>query len=109
MINSNKPAQVEKLKKEARFNDFDARLLNAGKDNATMIIAIMDANNVYNNASARNCPINCFRSEPNTFLIPTSFALFADCAVAKFIKLTQASSMINNAIAEKLYTYLISA
>src|SRR5204862_1535714 len=63
---------------------------------------------LYNIASERNWFISCFFSEPNTLRMPTSFALFTDCAVDKFIKFTQASTMMKNAITEKIYTYLIS-
>jgi len=40
--------------------------------------------------------------EPKVFLIPTSFARFADLAVARFIKFIQAIKIINKAMAEKV-------
>ena len=43
-----------------------------------------------------------FLSEPNTFLIPTSFARLDERAVERFIKFTQAINKISKAIAEKI-------
>src|SRR5687768_18368289 len=42
--------------------------------------------------SMKNWYTNCFRIEPIVLRIPTSFALFSDRAVLRFIKLMQASS-----------------
>ncbi len=55
--------------------------------------------------SVRNCQIRVFLSVPNTFLMPTSLALFAERAVDRFMKLMQAINKINNATAEKIYTF----
>ena len=43
--------------------------------------------------SKKNCRISCLLPEPSVFLTPTSFALFSERAVERFMKLTQA---INN-------------
>src|SRR6186997_2424650 len=57
--------------------------------------------------SEKNCIINCFLSEPNVFLTPTSFALFSERAVERFMKFTQAINKIINAIIVKSLTYSI--
>ena len=54
--------------------------------------------------SVKNCAIRYLRGDPSTFLTPTSRARFDERAVDKFMKLTQAISNINMAIAEKMYT-----
>ena len=53
----------------------------------------------------RNCETRLRFSVPSTFLIPTSFARFAECAVVRFMKLMQAIININKATAENIYTY----
>ncbi len=55
--------------------------------------------------SDRNCTTSCFLIDPITFLIPTSRALRAACAVDKLVKFTQASNNIKKASAEKIYIY----
>ena len=50
--------------------------------------------------------MRCKRNEPATFLMPTSFARFAERAVERFMKFTQAINKINKAITEKMYTYV---
>src|SRR5215475_3733254 len=87
---------------------FPATALNGFRKNAANTIARSVATKLNRIASARNCFINCFFSEPKTLRMPTSLARFADCAVERFIKLTQASTIINKATAEKIYTYFIS-
>ena len=52
--------------------------------------AIRAARKVINIASTKNCIMMAICSEPSVFLIPTSLALLADLAVARFIKLIQA-------------------
>lgn len=42
--------------------------------------------------SFKNCLSICERLLPNTFLTPISFARFADCAVARLMIFTQATS-----------------
>ena len=58
--------------------------------------------------SIKNCQTNSFLEEPNDFLTPTSKALLDPRAVARFIKLIHAMTIINKAIAENIYTYEIS-
>src|SRR4030095_16674281 len=74
---------------------------------ATSITAIKLEIKLYKKASARNCLTNWPLVEPVTLRIPTSFALFADRAVERFIKFTQARMMINKAILPNIYMYLI--
>ena len=57
--------------------------------------------------SARNCLRSCFFPEPTTLRIPTSLALWADLAVARLIKLMQATIRMINAIAAKMVTVFI--
>jgi hypothetical protein len=44
--------------------------------------------------SKKNCLTSSTLLDPTTFLIPTSFARFADLAVERFMKLMQAMSKI---------------
>ena len=46
--------------------------------------------------------MRCERNEPATFLMPTSFARFAERAVERFMKFTQAINKIKTAITEKI-------
>ena len=69
--------------------------------------AIITEKKVSSNASPINCPINADRMAPTTFRIPTSFARFAERAVARFIKLIQAISKIKMATMVKRRTYSI--
>ena len=68
--------------------------------NAT--IAISKEKTTINVDSTKNCAMRFLFSVPSTFLMPTSFARFAECAVVRFIKLMQAMSKINKATAEKI-------
>ena len=49
-----------------------------------------------------NWLVMIFEEDPRVFRIPTSFARFADLAVARFMKLIQAIRMMNAAIAENI-------
>ena len=51
--------------------------------------------------SPRNCPINRLRIAPRVFRIPTSWALVAERAVERLMKLIAAMSKTNIAITEK--------
>ena len=51
--------------------------------------------------SPKNCLISWGLSAPTTFLRPTSLALLAERAVARFIKFKQASKSIKRPIPEK--------
>ena len=52
--------------------------------------------------SVKNCRIKSSVLEPKVFLIPTSFALFNDWAVERFIKLTLASIIRNSPINKRI-------
>src|SRR5882757_951527 len=81
--------------------------LNAGNNAIAAIKAITVAAKATKIDSIRNCAIRCFFNDPKTLRTPTSRALFADLAVERFMKLTQAINSINRAIAEKMYTYCV--
>ena len=66
------------------------------------MIAINKANRDIKADSVRNCPIRFFLSVPNTFRMPTSFALLADRAVVRLVKLMQAINKIRIATIEKI-------
>ena len=57
---------------------------------------------VTNNDSVKNCATRYLRADPSTLRTPTSFALFDDRAVKRFMKFTQAISRINMAIIENM-------
>src|SRR5215469_11245313 len=67
-----------------------------------------NANATVNIDSAKNCCINCLRSEPTVLRIPTSFARFSLRAVLKFMKLMQASNNTNTPIMPNIHTYWIA-
>ena len=55
--------------------------------------------------SVRNCLIKPDLLLPNVLRTPTSFALFRDRAVDRFIKLTQARMIKNRPTAASIYTF----
>ena len=57
--------------------------------------------------SKKNCSTSCFLPDPSVFLTPTSFALFSERAVERFMKLTQAISNMINAMMVNSRTYSI--
>src|SRR5262249_3736846 len=57
--------------------------------------------------SKKNCSINCFLRDPNVFRTPTSFALFSERAVERFMKLIQAMRSMIKAMMLKSLTYSI--
>ena len=71
----------------------------------TMFKAMMNDNIESKVDSPMNCLIKSHFTAPVTFLTPISLIRVEDLAVVKFIKLMQAMSRINTAIAEKIYTY----
>ena len=75
--------------------------LNCGNTNITIINATVTDNITINKASPINWRINDERTAPTTFLTPTSFERLTACAVARFIKLTQAISTRKSAINSK--------
>src|SRR4030095_11933973 len=83
---------------------FPASWLNNGNNSAAMPSASSSERKLTNTDSVRNWVIRLERNDPATFLIPTSFARFAERAVDKFIKFTQAISKMKKAITEKIYT-----
>ncbi|MCY1531787.1 hypothetical protein D9M68_670250 [compost metagenome] len=56
-----------------------------------------------NNDSSKNWPINDFLEEPIALRTPTSFALFSDRAVDKFMKFTQAINRIQKASNKNIF------
>jgi hypothetical protein len=77
------------------------RRLKAGKDSCTIPTATTKLTRVSKKDSLRNWPISCRRVAPMTLRTPTSLARLWDRAVARFMKLMQASRMMNRARAEK--------
>src|SRR5680860_551743 len=90
--------------KEISFLD---RSLNPFKDNSTITTAMKKANNTTKKDSLKNWFINWLLCEPIDFRMPTSFALFSDLAVLRFIKFIQAKSNTNAPIMPKSHTYFI--
>jgi hypothetical protein len=86
---------------------FLAISLKNGRSNSAINKANINEINVSRIDSPKNCLAICDLVAPITFLMPTSVALFADLAVARFIKLIQAIMRINNAIIEKIITSFI--
>ena len=78
------------------------RLLKAGRVSSTISNPSINAKKLTRIDSERNCEINLFFPEPTTFRRPTSLALVADLAVARFIKLIQAIKRIRTATTEKM-------
>ena len=78
-------------------NCFAERLLRAGRKTATRITAKIRAINAMRIDSLKNCRIRSVLRAPTTFLIPISFARFADRAVDRFIKLIHANNKMPNA------------
>ena len=60
-----------------------------------------------NNDSLKNCLISCFLSEPTALRTPTSFALFSERAVLRFMKLMQAISNTTSPRMPNIRTYFI--
>ena len=83
-----------------RFNEsfFCIRLLIKGSASSANKEPINTDVNVMNAVSFRNCFKICERLLPNTFLTPISFARLTDCAVARLMKFTQATSNRKNPI-----------
>src|SRR5665213_128869 len=63
---------------------------------------------LYSKDSVRNCFTRLLRDDPITFLSPTSFALLADLAVERLIKLIQAIIRMKQAMAPNSQTNRIS-
>ena len=78
-------------------------LLKPGRNNSTNINAKKSAIKLCTRDSVKNCTISIFREAPVTFRTPTSFALFPDRAVDKFIKLIPAINITRMAIPIKTY------
>ena len=72
--------------------------LNQGKLNCVSNRLIRKAIITSKEDSTMNCQINCLRSDPTAFRIPTSFARFSERAVLRFIKLMHASNKTKTAI-----------
>ncbi len=66
---------------ELNTSALPATSLNGFSKINTIAKATSIAIKLYNMASVKNCFINWVFIEPNTLRMPTSFALFADCAV----------------------------
>jgi len=81
---------------------FSEKLLKRGSRSSIIKIEIKTAIKLIRIDSPMNCFINCVLSAPKTFLMPTSLALFADLAVARFIKLMQAINSIKTPTTPKI-------
>src|SRR6185503_2635500 len=81
---------------------FPDNWLNAGSSATAAKKAISAATKVINTDSVRNWKTKYLRGEPSTLRTPTSRARFAERAVERFMKLTQAISRIKRAIAENM-------
>ena len=103
MKKTNEMSQNTGLKKgKAIF--LSAISLNQFKLSDTNNNAIAKAIHATTKDSLKNCLINCPRTEPIDLRIPTSFALFSEWAVLRFIKLIQASSNTKEAIIPNNHT-----
>src|SRR5258705_8248621 len=71
---------------------FPASSLNQPNEIKTINTAKRKAHKTTKNDSLKNCRTNCPRDDPKTLRIPTSFILFSDLAVLKFMKLIQANT-----------------
>src|SRR4030095_11770160 len=69
-----------------------ANWLNQESDNAARMIEKTNANTTTKKDSLKNCRTNCAFIDPIALRIPTSFSLFSERGVLKFIKLIQASN-----------------
>src|SRR3990170_7382313 len=69
-----------------------ANSLNQFTNNLTSTMENTKARATNINDSLKNWEINCHFADPTALRTPTSFALFSDRAVLKFIKLIQANS-----------------
>src|SRR5512138_1147159 len=83
-------------------SSFADKLLNHARQSHAIPIARAVERTVVKIDSVRNCLIKNLSSEPTTLRMPTSFALLADLAVERFIKLMQASTNTTNAMTEKI-------
>ena len=75
--------------------------LKYGNTSTTSTIAVTIDNNAMNIASLKNCSISAFRVEPIAFLMPTSFNLRDDFAVARFMKLKKVPGVMNASTVEQ--------
>ena len=85
-----------------RLISFPEISLKSGRNISITIIAIKTASILIKTDSVINCLTSCDLLEPSVFLMPTSFALFSDLAVARLIKFIQAIRRIAKAITEKI-------
>src|SRR5688572_12698364 len=69
---------------------FPARALNQLNEETTMINAKTNARRTTKNDSLKNWPINWDLIDPIDLRMPTSFALFSERAVLRFMKLIHA-------------------
>src|SRR5665647_2911141 len=111
------PVTITKSNSKGNINGLDVRLkdkflpeklLKIGNAINTKTIANTKAIDVSIIDSNKNCRTNSAFIEPNTLRIPTSLARLEAPAVERFIKFIHAISSIKNAMALKIYTYLIS-
>src|SRR6478735_1595514 len=79
-----------------------ASWLNNGSSSNAIKMASTNEKKLNKTDSVKNCVMRCERSEPATFLIPTSLARLAERAVERFIKFTQAINKIKMATTEKI-------
>ncbi len=82
--------------------DLSESILKNGKAIAAIPIADNNDKKEIITDSVKNCRIRPNRLEPNVLRIPTSLALLSECAVDKFMKLTDASRIRKNPITDKI-------
>ena len=97
------------VQKKELFHKIDICLpetpLKKGSSNCTNNKARINEKNTVSNDSLKNCITSCFLNDPIAFRIPTSFALFSERAVLRFIKLIQASNKTKTPMIPNIQTY----
>src|SRR5688572_16224218 len=101
VANAKKPG----LPSMAMLSCLPVNKLNTGNNTSIKKSEIKTAMAMYRYDSNKNCVINLLYGAPTAFLMPTSFARLAERAVDKFMKLIQASTVINKAIDPKVKRY----
>src|SRR5665213_1281839 len=82
---------------QGMVSDFEASVLKYGSTSQASSKPITNEKQLYSSDSVKNCLIKPLRWEPTTLRKPTSLALLADFAVARFTKLIQAIMRIKAA------------
>src|SRR5580704_7187904 len=103
MVAINNTGKIHLIICDVTANSLPDIWLKKGNNASATKTAIIAAARVTMTDSIKNWAMRYFRGEPNTFLMPTSLALFEDLAVERFMKLIHAINKIKIAMAEKIY------